>query len=1095
MTFPTLFRVLFPLFATAAAIQAADPGNGDFENGLDGWKTEGSISADSAEPFAGKSSLKLARDPLKVTLPTVVIGPSFPVTGARVEVSGAARSDLYFQDLSFNGTLLVEFLGQDGKPLGRQSILSVHDRTPWKAFTKQVPMLKGSVQARLVAQLEKTHGSFWLDDLTVKSIASATGLDALTRFSTKYLGNLFYPDDKVTIDLQVEPSAPLNAKAREVICTLTDYWGLPQHEPFTVTLAEKDGKYRAALDLSRLPLTVGKYYELQTRQDFGGAEPYRAAMSFAILPEAATAKMDPFSVPFGTHTWDARLTEYFYLSARLGIRRCLVFWDWPQTPPHTPHFPGWEYDVRLGHPKKSGMRPYGVLYPVSDVEHNEKQRGEEDLRAGIRQSIELFKKDGLWGFQAGNEPPSWDPEMVKRNVELYRVVYEETKKTDPNFFVIGSAIGPEEQYFKLGFGRYCDAYNVHSYGSLAELRRAMREYKEMFAKYGNAKPVYSTEIGSKSQGLSRHEIAMDVVRKAVCFLADGGGFFTWFAVTYPDKDGTRRGSYGDSMDLYGGYLNMYLPRIDAVAYYHIINAIGDRKFVQEKESADATSRFLFRNDRGEALQVLWNMKQTVDAFVPLPGVKAVRLIHLDGSERTLDAGGKGVTLRVGEEPQLLLYSSAEKELAPELPPPALSLAELPASMVEGNRAQITVQVAADEKGAVTLAPPPGWKTAPGRETPGANGRRTVVFDVEVPAGIEAREASMAILLQEKGREPGGELSFRVPLASMIEASIAPQAANAAQGEGRIQLTVTNRGGAAQAVHWDVEILQEIPLKKGEFRFGDAETVKAHFTDVTEGSLNLGAGGEKHIEMKLAQVDPLTIYRIQARARDAAGKSVITQRLVSGFVGVPHAPAGLKVDGHLDEPEWKKASAQAIHLPRQFYQAEKGAEWSGPEDLSGTLRFLWDEKYLYVGVEVADDVFSNPKQDGNLWSQDGLQFLIDPARDRKEKKGRYDFSVGLGQKGPQAWSHLSGDQVRSPEGEIKDFQLAIRREGQPKGHAVYEVAIPWTRIPPFQPAVGRDLGLSLILNEDDGKARFGFMAWFSGVHLKEMDHVGDLILTK
>ena len=1089
--FRTIFGAIFvasmACFLWTSQAQTGDeslPANADFEGGLVGWKTEGVAAADSIEPFTGKASLKLEVDSLKL-IPTSATSEAFPVTGSKLEVSGATRSDLYFQDLSFNGTLYVEFLDTDGKLLGRQSVLSIHDKTPWKPFLKQVPVLRGTAQGRLRAEFQKTHGKFWLDDIAVKNIASATGINAITRFYTEHLGNMFYPGDHVMIGLQVEPSAPLNEKQRVVTCTLTDYWGMPQHEPLTIILTEKDGKYSGTLDLSKVPLIAGKYYEVQTKQDFGGIEPYRETASFAILPEALTNAMDPFTVPFGTHTWDARLSEYFYLSARLGIRRCLVFWDWPQKPPFTPVFEGWEYEVRIGHPRKSGMLPYGILYPAMHVEHNEHDRTEEDLLAGTRQSIELFKKEGLWGFQIGNEPPSWDPAMVKRNVETYKLIYEQAKKTDPDFFIIGSAIGPDENYFKLDFGKYSDAYNVHSYGSLAELRNAMAEYRILFAKYGNPKPIYSTEIGSKSQGLSRHEIAMDVVRKAVAFLADGGEFFTWFAISHPDPEGTLRNSYGDSMNLFGGYLNMYLPRIDAVAYYHIINALGDKKFVQEMTYPDATSGFLFRNRDNEALQVFWNMKQPVDAFIPLPGVKAVRLIHLDGSERMLDADGKGVTLRIGEEPQLLLYTSTGEKLADRLPPPALSLNQAPAGIIEGSRAQITVQLAAGEKSPVTLVPPPGWTVEPGERS-----EDKITFNLQVPINTEAREASLAVLLGNPA-QPTAELAFRLPLASTIEAAIIPQAADAEAGEGRVLLTVVNRGTAAQAIRWDVEILQEISMKEGTFDFGGADAIKAHFTEITEGSLTLQPGEEKKIPMKLAQIDPLAIYRIQARARDAAGKSVITNRLVSGFVGVPKAPADLKIDGKLDE--WKNVPARAINLSRQFFRAEKQADWTGTEDLSGTVRFLWDEKYLYVGVEVKDDIFANPKQDAGLWSQDGLQFLIDPARDRKEKEGRFDFSVGLGQKGPQAWSHLSGDEVRSPEGEIKDFQLGISREGLAGGSVHYEVAIPWTRIPPFQPAVGRDLGLSMILNEDDGKSRFGFMAWFSGVHLKEMDHVGDLIL--
>ena len=38
-------------------------------------------------------------------------------------------------------------------------------------------------------------------------------------------------------------------------------------------------------------------------------------------------------------------------------------------------------------------------------------------------------------------------------------------------------------------------------------------------------------------------------------------------------------------------------------------------------------------------------------------------------------------------------------------------------------------------------------------------------------------------------------------------------------------------------------------------------------------------------------------------------------------------------------------------------------------------------------------------------------------------------------------------------------------------------------------------LVMVLNETDAGKRGAYMAWFSGVHLKEADMVGDIILTE
>ena len=57
-----------------------------------------------------------------------------------------------------------------------------------------------------------------------------------------------------------------------------------------------------------------------------------------------------------------------------------------------------------------------------------------------------------------------------------------------------------------------------------------------------------------------------------------------------------------------------------------------------------------------------------------------------------------------------------------------------------------------------------------------------------------------------------------------------------------------------------------------------------------------------------------------------------------------------------------------------------------------------------------------------------------------------------------------------------------------------MAIPWYRLAPFKPRVDGDLGLTMILNEDDGNGRKSFMGWFGNAHSKQVDAVADLILT-
>ena len=61
-------------------------------------------------------------------------------------------------------------------------------------------------------------------------------------------------------------------------------------------------------------------------------------------------------------------------------------------------------------------------------------------------------------------------------------------------------------------------------------------------------------------------------------------------------------------------------------------------------------------------------------------------------------------------------------------------------------------------------------------------------------------------------------------------------------------------------------------------------------------------------------------------------------------------------------------------------------------------------------------------------------------------------------------------MSAPAGIVTDIKLTTKRLDPANGNIVYEIAIPWSRLAPFKPAPAADLGLAMILNEDDGAGR-------------------------
>jgi hypothetical protein len=318
--------------------------------------------------------------------------------------------------------------------------------------------------------------------------------------------------------------------------------------------------------------------------------------------------------------------------------------------------------------------------------------------------------------------------------------------------------------------------------------------------------------------------------------------------------------------------------------------------------------------------------------------------------------------------------------------------------------------------------------------------------------------------------------------------VPPSAAGQPPG---VKLVLKNNGKEKQDVTWTLALPNQITLEKGSYE--KHVPTQAQFSGDAKGQLSIDPGASQEVVLPLTGIDPLTVYHVHSQVTDSSGETAIRDRNVAGFVAVPKATGPISLDGVLDEADWQKAPVENINEERQYFSFDpEQVKWKGPADLSGTIRFLWDDQYLYVGVEVTDDIAGALQDDNLLWDQDGLQFLIDPCRGLDENVGKYDYSVGIGKHGLRAWCDLTAD-PRAPNGVASDIKLSAKRKGDGSGSITYEIAFPWSRLAPFKPGAGADLGLTMILNEDDGKGRQSFMGWFGSASSKQVDAVGDLIL--
>ncbi|MFT5105255.1 MAG: hypothetical protein ACI9UA_000874 [Pseudoalteromonas tetraodonis] len=725
-------EVLMPVFAQKAAMQ-----EGFDDEELDDWKVSKGVEVQTG-------ALVLKRSLNEIAQHLSASSPKFDATSGQWQVALKCRADLHSPDNSYNAVVQVECLDQSGKVIERIPVAEVFGKRDWKEVERLVDLPEGTVNARVHTQLNKSYGKFEIDDIKVSYLAPKLRRDErISRllFSTARLGNLLFPEDSRIVDVRVEARKALRDNQLELTYEVRDYWGSEHVLPRTTILksAGKQGDqfiYEGRIDLSKAPLEIGRYYEVHASIPGSDAltEPFRNHTSLAILPEAVTRKYKPEEIPFTSRNWDNRISEYIRLTDRLGIRICGLWGGWSDTAPYKPDAPGLKLCRELGMGWLSNT-------PIATIERGESKYSDEALRQGVRNFLKSYGDERPLIINLGNEPHG-KGDVVLRNVAAYKVVYEEIKKIDPSIPVVATSVEPNEEYFKAGYGKWCDAYDFHIYETAPNVRRTMEAYRSLMKKYGVEKPLWSTELGLNSQGQPRHTVAVEVFKKLSSFFAAGGQNVSWFGLLYPDAEGKLHGSSGDSHNVFDCRFNRYSPRLDAIAYYNIVNAISIKKFVEEKSYAGGTSALLFRDRDDKCLQVVWNEEVEEDVFLPLPGVGKVEVIRIDGRRTSLDAAQKGISLRITNDPMLVLYEG-NTPLAAKLGAAQAKLISPPAELKRGEKVDFRLT------GNANVIAPAFW-------TVQKSGERSTLTP---PKSSAVREAEVILRLPVKR----GELIYRIPI--------------------------------------------------------------------------------------------------------------------------------------------------------------------------------------------------------------------------------------------------------------------------------------------------------------------------------------------
>lgn len=185
----------------------------------------------------------------------------------------------------------------------------------------------------------------------------------------------------------------------------------------------------------------------------------------------------------------------------------------------------------------------------------------------------------------------------------------------------------------------------------------------------------------------------------------------------------------------------------------------------------------------------------------------------------------------------------------------------------------------------------------------------------------------------------------------------------------------------------------------------------------------------------------------------------------------------------------------IEIASEDHYSSVGGSWGGPTDLSAISNVQWDDEKLYVTVNVQDNIHHQTWVNGDIWQGDSLQLGIDLSRkDGSASKNVNELGFALNSEGTVTkWRWRAPTGVAA--GVLPDVQATITRDEDSK-QTKYELVIPFSALHGnnFTFAPEDVIGLTLLVNENDGEGRTGFIEYNQGIGTsKDATTFGDLHL--
>lgn len=660
---------------------------------------------------------------------------------------------------------------------------------------------------------------------------------------------------------------------------------------------------------------------------------------------------------------------------------------------------------------------------------------------------------------------------AKDYADLAKVTYPIIKANDPDAIVcVFATLGIDwswiQETINAGILQYCDAVSFHPYdwegqkqGRLrcANFINDLQRLKKLLADNGRDDlPFVLSEMGATVFKNGWSEIGQAACLAQLFGLSKGEGLVETIAIYDFRNDsvageGGQEGNWGivkNNSDIVG---HAAKPSYVTLAAYN--KFIGCNSEANDKIVRNDTSIYKFkRNADGKDVIMMWSDNKSESLGLSL-GTSSIEIYDMYGNSLGTYSSSDGkYSFNTSFEPQYIIGNFADftecepvvKILNGRKTVPANDESIVNITDLAGRNLTVDVEVGAN----VSVLENNGM----------VNGTADVYLKT---SGTAKREQPVTIFLKDENGQNVYVSKMHLVIGRPIEVSMEITGID----------PITNRQMAALTI----KNMADISYING-----------AVLCDTS----HMGGIIEKRNIVDLAPQTQCTVYFNVPKAivqrtfsmnlkveLDSGFSESITETLTKNESAYTQTPPPLT--GEFSINDWKGGDWVVAD---DEYAGRYHQNWKNKDNCSFQGKVLWDYENLYLVALVKDNAFSCNYTSNNIWNGDSVQIAL--RKLNAENSIGTNTEIGIAKSLDGDMMYRFGCQTVSGD---KELQISKIEKGEVhiesiNGQLIYRCKIPWSEI--FGEGVtvteNEILGFSMLLNDNDGAGRLGWVEYASGI---------------